>query len=101
MTTTTIETPAQEWAWQQVTSPNLRFTPEEALTLLGFARLADQALNAPNGYVETTWQEVENMIGANELGGFLNAFEAANDLKRAGLLVFTGRGWRIPEEAFS
>lgn len=89
---------AQDWAWEQVRSPNLRFEPETALTLLGFAKLADDALNSPNGYGRTETADVARLTGADVEDLVPRTISLAN----CGLLTreLLG-GYRIPEEAFA
>lgn len=91
--------PATDWAWSQVSSPNLHFTAQTALTFLGLARLADEALNSPNGYAFSTASEIERITGLDlawvlESLGHLDVCGLVNHQKAA-------PGYRIPEEAFN
>ena len=98
--------PAEDWAWAEVASPNVDYDGGPyALVLLAFARLADEALNSPNGYGFTTVEDVAARIkmDANQVHA------AAHALERSGLLVrrsFDGTpatvkmAYRVPEEAF-
>lgn len=93
-------TPATDWAWSQIESPNIVFTADEALTLLGFARFADDALNSPSGYRETSVEAV-----ARRTGGFWwDVTDQAKHLAEAGLLVRVhtpiSTCFRVSEDAF-
>lgn len=88
---TLSQSTASDWAWSQVRSPNLDFaTPQTplALVFLAYARLADEALDSPNGYNFTTFTEMAEAIG---MTSYQWAVEVSEKLARCGLLVKIGR----------
>lgn len=92
--------PAQDWAWQEIAHQNLRWDVDStptALVLLAFARMADEALDSPNGYDYTTATKAAVFLQMDlaALG------QAVNTLVRAGFLVHRDIGYRVPEEAFN
>lgn len=98
------DSPATDWAWEQVSSPNLDFTPTEALVFLAAAHQADVALTSPNGYVVTTIADFQHALPRVE---FMAISTAIDNLYRAGSLArfeataHHPAGYRIPEDAFN
>lgn len=102
METTTNPTAhdAQNWAWSEVTNPNMNWDIETtplALVFLAYARLADVALCSGQGYGNTSADDVAALLGL----GYRDVLFASATIAASGLLETIGHGfYRLPERAF-